>query len=184
MALHRNFPDDPQAFLDPAIRRFPADEALRVSSRKGQPLKTIRPKRIASDFRLISNFCETFAINALSVVDSLPSDRAPQGCAQPADCSMASFQSGQPGAVGQPCPTGHVQLVQLDWTAIGLREQSCPTARQVVLRCEFAPRGKIAQIGQIETGCGGMARGTALSRCPVPDVLVDGTATLSKSYQH
>jgi hypothetical protein len=29
MALHPNFPDDPHAFLDPAIRWFPADEALR-----------------------------------------------------------------------------------------------------------------------------------------------------------
>ncbi len=32
MALHPNFPDDPQAILDPAIRWFPADEALRTSS--------------------------------------------------------------------------------------------------------------------------------------------------------
>src|SRR5438309_3973075 len=29
MALHPNFPDDPHAILDPAIRWFPADEALR-----------------------------------------------------------------------------------------------------------------------------------------------------------
>ena len=26
MALHPNFPDDPHAILDPAIRWFPADE--------------------------------------------------------------------------------------------------------------------------------------------------------------
>jgi type III restriction enzyme len=32
MALHLNFPDDPHAILDPAIRWFPADEALRASS--------------------------------------------------------------------------------------------------------------------------------------------------------
>jgi len=32
MALHPNFPDDPHAILDPAIRWFPADEALRSSS--------------------------------------------------------------------------------------------------------------------------------------------------------
>lgn len=29
MALHPNFPTDPHAILDPAIRWFPADEALR-----------------------------------------------------------------------------------------------------------------------------------------------------------
>ncbi len=32
MALHPSFPDDPHAILDPAIRWFPADEALRTSS--------------------------------------------------------------------------------------------------------------------------------------------------------
>jgi type III restriction enzyme len=29
MAPHPNFPDDPHAILDPGIRWFPADEALR-----------------------------------------------------------------------------------------------------------------------------------------------------------
>ena len=32
MALHPNFPDDPHAILDPAIRWFPADAALRTTS--------------------------------------------------------------------------------------------------------------------------------------------------------
>ena len=32
MALHPNFPSDPHAILDPAIRWFPADEALRTTS--------------------------------------------------------------------------------------------------------------------------------------------------------
>ena len=32
MALHLNFPESPYAILDPAIRWFPADEALRESS--------------------------------------------------------------------------------------------------------------------------------------------------------
>ena len=32
MALHPNFPESPYAVLDPAIRWFPADEALRESS--------------------------------------------------------------------------------------------------------------------------------------------------------
>ena len=32
MALHPNFPESPYTILDPAIRWFPADEALRGSS--------------------------------------------------------------------------------------------------------------------------------------------------------
>ena len=32
MALHPNFPESPYAILDPAMRWFPADEALRESS--------------------------------------------------------------------------------------------------------------------------------------------------------
>ncbi len=32
MALHPNFPESPYAILDPAIRWFPADEALRETS--------------------------------------------------------------------------------------------------------------------------------------------------------
>jgi type III restriction enzyme len=32
VALHPNFPDSPYIILDPAIRWFPADEALRESS--------------------------------------------------------------------------------------------------------------------------------------------------------
>lgn len=32
MALHKDFPASPHAILDPAIRWFPADEALRESS--------------------------------------------------------------------------------------------------------------------------------------------------------
>lgn len=32
MALHKDFPDSPHAILDPEVRWFPADEALRASS--------------------------------------------------------------------------------------------------------------------------------------------------------
>lgn len=32
MALHKDFPDCPFAILDPSIRWFPADEALRETS--------------------------------------------------------------------------------------------------------------------------------------------------------
>jgi type III restriction enzyme len=33
MALHPDFPADPHAILDPALRWFPADEALRPGGR-------------------------------------------------------------------------------------------------------------------------------------------------------
>ena len=32
MALHPDFPDSPHAVLEPSVRWFPADEALRESS--------------------------------------------------------------------------------------------------------------------------------------------------------
>src|SRR5450432_1244948 len=32
MALHKDFPDNPHAILDPSIRWFPADEALRETT--------------------------------------------------------------------------------------------------------------------------------------------------------
>jgi len=32
MAIHPNFPESPFAILDPAVRWFPADEALREST--------------------------------------------------------------------------------------------------------------------------------------------------------
>lgn len=32
MALHKDFPDSPHGILDPEVRWFPADEALRASS--------------------------------------------------------------------------------------------------------------------------------------------------------
>ena len=32
MALHKDFPDSPHAILDPEVRWFPADEALRETS--------------------------------------------------------------------------------------------------------------------------------------------------------
>ena len=35
MALHPNFPESPYVILDPALRWFPADEALRGASMDG-----------------------------------------------------------------------------------------------------------------------------------------------------
>jgi len=32
MAVHKDFPSDPHVILDPAIRWFPADEAVRATS--------------------------------------------------------------------------------------------------------------------------------------------------------
>ena len=49
MALHPNFPANPHAILDPAIRWFPADEVLRTTSLKSFASKptrsTTRPAR-------------------------------------------------------------------------------------------------------------------------------------------
>jgi len=52
MALHKNFPESPYAILDPAIRWFPADEALReTSSAKLMPPLVAQLRRKVKDFR-------------------------------------------------------------------------------------------------------------------------------------
>jgi type III restriction enzyme len=43
MALHPDFPKSPHAILDPAIRWFPADEAMRESS-----MEKLMPPLVAS----------------------------------------------------------------------------------------------------------------------------------------
>ena len=46
MALHKDFPESPYVILDPAIRWFPADEALRESSmNKLMPPLVPQPRR-------------------------------------------------------------------------------------------------------------------------------------------
>ena len=43
MALHPNFPNDPHAILDPAIRWFPADEACGKTRRSTDAAPWFRP---------------------------------------------------------------------------------------------------------------------------------------------
>ena len=52
MALHKNFPDSPHAILDPDIRWFPADEALRETSRdKLMPPLVSQLRKNVKEFR-------------------------------------------------------------------------------------------------------------------------------------
>ena len=52
MALHKDFPKSPHAILDPGIRWFPADEALRESSmEKLMPLLVAELRRKVKEFR-------------------------------------------------------------------------------------------------------------------------------------
>ena len=52
MALHKDFPQSPHAILDPGIRWFPADEALRETSmEKLMPPLVAELRRKAKGFR-------------------------------------------------------------------------------------------------------------------------------------
>ena len=52
MALHPNFPDSPHAILDPEVRWFPADEALReISADKLMPPLVHQLRRKVKEFR-------------------------------------------------------------------------------------------------------------------------------------
>jgi type III restriction enzyme len=51
MALHKDFPQSPHAILDPDIRWFPADEALRESS-----MEKLMPPLVAELRRKVKEF--------------------------------------------------------------------------------------------------------------------------------
>ena len=51
MALHPDFPNSPHAILDPGIRWFPADEALRESS-----MEKLMPPLVAVLRRKVKEF--------------------------------------------------------------------------------------------------------------------------------
>jgi len=52
MALHPDFPDSPHAILDPTIRWFPADEALRETTMdKLMPPLVAQLRRKVKEFR-------------------------------------------------------------------------------------------------------------------------------------
>ena len=67
MALHKDFPQSPHAILDPDIRWFPADEALRESSmEKLMPPLVAEPRRKATSpttTRILWSSCRTSGLS-------------------------------------------------------------------------------------------------------------------------
>jgi len=66
MALHKDFPESPHAILDPAIRWFPADEALRESSAEKLP-----PPLVATLRRKVKEFRDGGYVGAAETSKSL-----------------------------------------------------------------------------------------------------------------
>ena len=69
MALHKDFPQSPHATLDPGIRWFPADEALRESS-----MEKLMPPLVPMLRRMVLEFRDSGYAGA---VDTSRSARAP-----------------------------------------------------------------------------------------------------------
>jgi type III restriction enzyme len=71
MALHSNFPESPYAILDPAIRWFPADEALRESSsEKLMPPLVAELRKAVKQWRDTSYSSATDTSNRVVVVET------------------------------------------------------------------------------------------------------------------
>ena len=66
MALHPDFPNSPHAILDPAIRWFPADEALRESS-----MEKLMPPLVAELRRKVKEFRDGGYVGAADTSKSL-----------------------------------------------------------------------------------------------------------------
>jgi len=66
MALHPDFPDSPHTILDPAIRWFPADEALRDTS-----MEKLMPPLVASLRRKVKEFRDSGYVGAAATSKSL-----------------------------------------------------------------------------------------------------------------
>jgi type III restriction enzyme len=66
MALHKDFPQSPHAILDPGIRWFPADEALRESS-----MEKLMPPLVAELRRKVKEFRDGGYIGAVATSRSL-----------------------------------------------------------------------------------------------------------------
>jgi len=66
MALHKDFPQSPHAILDPAIRWFPADEALRESS-----MEKLMPPLVAELRRKVKEFRDGGYVGAADTSRSL-----------------------------------------------------------------------------------------------------------------
>lgn len=88
MALHPDFPNDPHAILDPAIRWFPADEALRETS-----MDKLMPPLVAVLRQKVKEFRDGGYVGASDTSRSLLSwwFKTPH-LIQQADGSMADFQ--------------------------------------------------------------------------------------------
>ena len=67
MALHPDFPKSPHAILDPGIRWFPADEALRESS-----MEKLMPPLVASLRRKVKEFRDGGYVGAADTSKSPP----------------------------------------------------------------------------------------------------------------
>ncbi len=88
MALHRDFPNDPHAILDPAIRWFPADESLRDTS-----MEKLMPPLVAALRQKVRDFRDGSYVGASDTSRSLLNwwFKTPHLIPQ-ADGDMAEFQ--------------------------------------------------------------------------------------------
>ena len=66
MALHKDFPQSPHAILDPGIRWFPADEALRETS-----MEKLMPPLVAELRRKVKEFRDGGYVGAADTSRSL-----------------------------------------------------------------------------------------------------------------
>ncbi|MBY3387625.1 DEAD/DEAH box helicase family protein [Rhizobium laguerreae] len=88
MALHPDFPNDPHAILEPSIRWFPADEALRETS-----MDKLMPPLVAALRQKVKDFRDSNYVGASDTSRSLLNwwFKTPH-LMQQADGSMAEFQ--------------------------------------------------------------------------------------------
>ncbi|MCL0065996.1 hypothetical protein M1N79_03870 [Dehalococcoidia bacterium] len=70
MALHKDFPESPHAVLDPDIRWFPADEALRETSmEKLTPLLVPQLRKKVKEFRDSVRSVAIFGNDTMTIVE-------------------------------------------------------------------------------------------------------------------
>ena len=72
MALHPNFPQSPYAILDPAMRWFPADEALRDTS-----MDKLMPPLVSQLRKKVKEFRDSGYVGARDTISTLLIPRAP-----------------------------------------------------------------------------------------------------------
>ncbi|MCD5411609.1 MAG: hypothetical protein LRZ90_02050, partial [Thermodesulfovibrionales bacterium] len=66
MALHKDFPESPHAVLDPDIRWFPADEALRETS-----MEKLMPPLVSRLLKKVKGFRDSGYVGAADTSRSL-----------------------------------------------------------------------------------------------------------------